>query len=154
MNPRRLRLPDWVTGVAGLALLLLLWAPWYDAAGDDVSGWGAFAVIDLWLALTAALALAVVVLTAVRDTVTIPVTFDVLTFAAGVVAVVLVLIRLLAVPGGDDVGRDWALYVGLAATIAVTWGAFWAMRDESGPALRPPPPVQQMPPPPATAVPA
>lgn len=155
MNVRRLRPADWLSGAAGVALLVLLWAPWYDASGEGVSGWSAFSVIDLWLALSAALAIGVAVLTLVRDSPAIPVTFAVLTFSAGTVAVLLVVIRLLWVPHGDlGTGRDWGLYAGLAAAIAVTWGGFWSMRDETGPGLRPTPPVQTMPAPPATAEPS
>jgi hypothetical protein len=140
MNVRRLRPADWLTGVSGLALLLLLWAPWYGVSDGTINAWSAFAVIDLWLALTALLAIAVPVVTANRDSPALPVAFDVITAAVSVIAVLLVIIRLLAIPGGEVAdSREWGLYLGALATLGTCVGSWWAMRDESAPGLREPP---------------
>ena len=152
MNVRRLRPADWLTGASGLALLLLLWAPWYSVSDGTINAWSAFAIIDLWLALTALLAIAVPLVTAARETPEIPVALDVVTAAVTVFAVLLVVIRLLAVPGGEVVtGREWGVFAGTVAVLGTFFGTWWAMRDESAPALRPPPEVRTMPAPPPGA---
>jgi hypothetical protein len=151
MNLRRVRPADWLTGVSGLALLVLLWAPWYGVADRTVNAWGAFAVIDLWLALTALLAIAVPVVTAARDTPEIPVALGVVTAAVTVIAVLLTLIRLLFLPGDGVDGREWGLYAGALAVLGTFAGAWLAVRDESAPALRRHPDTQVMPAPPPGA---
>jgi hypothetical protein len=148
MSLHRLRPADWVTGASGLVLLVALFLPWYTADGAEVSGWSAFAVVDLWLALTALGALAVLALTAVRDSPAIPVAADVLTWTVAVVAVVLVVVRLLALPG-DATDREWGSVLGALAVLGVCAGAWWAFRDESAPGIRQPASVRAMHAPPA-----
>src|SRR4051794_8303124 len=123
MSLHRLRPADWITGVSGLVLLLALFAPWYAGGGADVSGWGAFAVVDLWLGLTALGALAVLVLTALRDSPAVPVAADVLTWTVALVAVVLVLFRLLALPGDAVTEREWGSVLGALAVLGVFGGS-------------------------------
>jgi carbon starvation protein CstA len=154
MDLHRLRPGDWLTGAAGLALLALLWAPWYAVGDGTLSGWQAFGLIDLWLALTALLALALWVLTATRDSPALPVALDVLTTTVAAIAVLLVLVRLGFEPHGDVVtGREWGLYAGVLAVLVLFGAAVWALRDESGPGLRPPPEPQHLPTPPLGSTP-
>jgi hypothetical protein len=139
MDLRRLRIGDWITGLGGLVLLLSLWAPWYAVGDGDLTAWAAFGLIDLWLLLTALLALAVPVGTALKDSPAVPVALDVITWAVSLIALILVLIRLLAEPHGDVVtGREWGSIAGTLAVLAVFAGAWLAMRDESAPAIRQP----------------
>jgi len=150
MSLHRLRPADWITGVSGLVLLVALFLPWYGADGADVSGWSAFAVVDLWLALTALGALAVLTLTAMRDSPTVPVAADVLTWTVAVVAVLLVVLRLLALPG-EATEREWGSLLGALAVLGVCSGAWWAFRDESAPGIRQPDAIRAMQaPPPGT----
>jgi hypothetical protein len=44
-----------------------------------------------------------------------------------------------------DLGRDWGLWLGAVATLLAAAGAYRALRDESGPSLRPTPEPQRMP---------
>src|SRR4051794_8959118 len=132
MSLRRLRPPDVLTGLAGAALLALLWAPWYSTAGAGLNAWSAFAAVDLWLALTALLAIAVPVVTAARDTTPLPVAVDVVSGTVAAFAVLLVAIRLLVRPGGDAVtGLDWGAVAGAVAVLGACAGSWWALRDES-----------------------
>src|SRR4051794_32458392 len=120
MDLRRVRPADWLTGLAGVAVLALLWAPWYTATGGDLSAWEALTVVDLWLALTALLAIAVPVVTAARDTPAIPVALDVVCGTVAVLAVVLVAVRLAWVPAGDVVTRPaWGAAPGAAPAPAL-----------------------------------
>ncbi len=139
MDVQRLRSGDWITGLGGLVLLLSLWAPWYAVGDGDITAWSAFGLIDLWLVLTALLAIAVPVATALKDSPAVPVALDVVTWAVALIATILVLIRVLAEPQGDIVtGREWGLLVGALAVLTVLAGAWLAMRDESAPGIRQP----------------
>ena len=150
MSLHRLRPADWLTGIAGLSVLLLLFAPWYGVADGTLTGWQAFGVADLWLALTALVAIAVLVVTALRDAPALPVALDVVCTTVAALGVLVVLFRLLDVPHDDVVtGREWGLYAAAVAVPVLLAGAWWAMRDESAPGLRPPPPVRTLPAPPA-----
>jgi len=126
---RRLRTPDWLTGAAGVTLLAGL-------AGHGGEG-GAGTV---WLALVGVLALLVPVVTATRDAPALPVALDVLTVWAGIVSLPVIVVRVLS---ADE--RDWGLWLTAAAVLAVLAGAWWAMRKQAQPGLRPPPELRAMP---------
>jgi len=149
MRPERLRLPDYLAGLSGVLLFASLFAPWYTVDDGTVDGWRSLGLIDLWLGLTALLAIAVPVVTATRDAPALPVAVDVLTTWAASLAAVLVLFRLLFVAGGEAVtGRSWGVVVAAVAVAGTLAGAYWAMRKQDAPGLRPPPEVRAMPTPP------
>jgi len=149
MDLHRLRIPDYVAGLSGLLLLCVLFAPWYELVDGTVDAWRSFGLIDLWLALTALLAISIPVITATREAPALPVAMDVLTTWACVVAAILVVVRLLAVPNAEVVtGRHWGVYAGVVCVAGTFAGAFWAMRKQDAPGLRPHPEIQRMPTPP------
>jgi hypothetical protein len=119
---RRLRAGELIAAAGGVALLALLWMPWYEEA----SAWEAFAVIDVVLLLAAALAVATAVLQATRRSPALPVAGSVLTAVLGIVATVLVLVRVLDAPGE----RAWGLFAGLAAVAALAGGGWVSLRQE------------------------
>jgi hypothetical protein len=125
MDLRRLRTGEWVTGASGLVLAVALFLPWYE----DVTGWEAFTVLDLILALLALAALSVPIVTAGHRVPALPLALQSLTALYGLLCVVLVLIRVLNLPG-DAHGREPGLWIALAAVLGVTAGALLAMRDE------------------------
>lgn len=146
---QRLRTPDWLAGLAGLVLFSSLFAPWYEVVDGTVNGWQALAFIDVWLLITATLAIGILVITATSDAPAMPVAFDVLTVWAALIAAVLVLFRLLSVAYSEVVtGRSWGLFLAAAAVVGVFASAWWAMRHQGQPGLRPPPEVRAMPVPP------
>ncbi len=152
MDLQRLRIGDWITGLGGLVLLVSLWTPWYAVSDGDLSAWSAFGLIDLWLLLTALLAIAVPIATALKDSPAVPVALDVITWAVALMATILVLIRVLAEPRGDVVtGREWGLVLGAVAVLAVLAGSWLAMRDEAAPGIRQPERFEPMPAPPPGA---
>lgn len=127
MDLRRLRVGEWIVGASGLLLVIALFLPWY---GDPSStAWEAFTVLDLILALLALAALSVPIVTATQRVPAVPLAVESLTALFGLVAVVLVLIRVLNLPGDAD-GRDIGLWLGLLATLGITAGGLFAMRDE------------------------
>ena len=151
MDVHRLRRPDWLTGIAGVALLLLLWTPWYTVSDGTLNGWQAFGVMDFWLLLTAALAIALAVVTATKDSPAMPVFMDVVCAAVATISLLLMIFRLLNVPQDDIVtGREWGLYAAAGAVAATCLGAWWAQRDESSPGVRRPE-IQALAAPPANA---
>lgn len=150
MDLHRLRPPDYGAGLFGLLLFCVLFAPWYELADGTVDAWRSFGFVDLWLLLTALLAMSIPVVTATRDAPALPVAMDVLTIWASVVAAVLVVIRLLAVPNAEVVtGRHWGVFAGVVCVAGTFAGACWAVRKQEAPAIRPHPEIQTLPTPPA-----
>jgi hypothetical protein len=147
----RLRPADWVAGLGGVALLVSLFLPWYDVTGVErhLTGWQAFSVIDVILALAAVVGIAVAVTGAVRRTPTMPVGFAVLGVPVGALAVLLALVRVLDPPGPNDL-LDLAVgsWLGLVGALAVAAGAWWSMADERN-RRAPEVPVEVRPAPPA-----
>ena len=150
MDLRRLRVGEWIVGACGLLLLVALFLPWYGDAGPTgayfdrdggagwtvyglvpatVTAWEAFTVLDVILALLALLAISVPVVTATHRVPALPLALESLTALFGLVALVLVLIRVLNLPGEAD-GREIGLWLALAAVLGVTAGALVGMRDE------------------------
>ena len=146
MSLARLRPADWLTGIAGLASLLLLWAPWYSLSDGTINGWQAFGLIDVFIVIAALLGIATWLVTAARDTPELPVVMDVVTAPIASLSALLVLIRLLDLPYAEvTTGREWGVFAGTVAVILVAAGAWMAMRDERAPGLRPGPEVRTMP---------
>jgi hypothetical protein len=125
MDLRRLRAGEWIAALSGLALLVALFMPWYDGE----SGWEAFTVLDLILAVLALAALAIPVVTAGHRVPAVPLAHQSLVTLAGMAELLLVLIRVANLPG-DAEGRDWGLWLGLASTLGIAAGSVVAMRDE------------------------
>ena len=150
MSVSRLRPADWVTGIAGLLSLVLLWAPWYGVSDGTIDAWQAFGLLDLLIVLTALLAIALLIVTATRDTPELPVAMDVLCATLASITALAVIVRLIDVPHSDfTTGREWGVVAGTVVAIAVAAGAWAAMRDERVRDMRPGPEVRAMPAPPA-----
>jgi hypothetical protein len=129
MDLRRLRAGEWITALGGLALLVSLFLPWYDAGATSPSAWESFAILDVILALVGLAAVALLGVTAVQRAPAVPIAMDTLVTLGGVVALLLVLVRTANLPGTAD-GRGPGLWIGLAAVLVITAGAAIAMRDE------------------------
>jgi hypothetical protein len=125
MDLRRLRAGEWVMGGSGLLLLIALFLPWYEG----LSGWEAFTVLDLILALLALAALSVPLVTAWHRVPALPLALESLTVLFAVVGLLLVVVRVLNLPG-DAHGREWGLWLALAAVLAILTAGLAAMRDE------------------------
>jgi len=125
MDLRRLRAGEWIAAVSGPALLVALFVPWYDGR----TGWQSLGVLDVVLAVVALAALAIPVVTAAHRVPALPLAHQSLTTLAGVLASVLVLIRVLNMPDWAA-DREWGLWLALAATLGIVVGCLVAMRDE------------------------
>jgi hypothetical protein len=126
MDLRRLRAGEWIAALSGTALLVSLFLPWY---GGDVSAFQALAISDVILALIAAAAMALLIVTATQGVPAVPVAFAGLVTFSGILAVILVAVRVVWLPDLAD-GREWGLWLGLAAATGVGAGGWIAVRDE------------------------
>jgi hypothetical protein len=152
MDFTRTRGADWLAALGGLLLLISLFLPWYDVRGFGISGWESLSVIDLILALAALLAMAVPLVTAARDSPPVSIAVTIVACTIALLALLLVLIRVIWVPSdGLEAGRDWGLWVGVVGVLVTTVGTWSALRDDTGPSLRPSPEPQRQPVPPAQA---
>jgi hypothetical protein len=129
MDLRRLRAGEWIVGVSGLVLFVALFLPWYADEAGTRTGWQSLGALDVVLAVVALAAVAIPIVTAVHRVPAVPLAHQSLVTLAGLLALVLVLIRVLNMPDWA-VEREWGLWLGLAATVGIVAGALLAMRDE------------------------
>ena len=129
MDLRRLRTGEWIAAVSGAVLLVSLWLPWYSLGVGTASAWESLAVVDVLLALVASAGVALLLITATQSVPAVPIAFSVFVTFAGMAAVILVAVRLLNLPEPVD-GREWGVWLALAASLGLVAGALVAMRDE------------------------
>jgi hypothetical protein len=129
MDLRRLRAGDMVASLSGVALFVSLFLPWYSAEGDEATAWQALSAIDVVLALVAALAVSLLPFTASQRVPAVPIALAAFVTLAGLIGLLLVLVRLANLPGAAD-GREWGLWLGLVAAIGIVAGGAFSMRDE------------------------
>lgn len=106
-------------------------------AGAEATGWQAFAVTDVALAVLAAFGVALLLVTATQRTVAVPIALSGLTALAGSVALLLAGARLLVEVSPDgaagalvDTTRRAGSWLGVAAAAGLALGGWLAMRDE------------------------
>jgi hypothetical protein len=118
-------------------------------ATGDLAAWRVFAVVDVLLAVLAAIAIAVPVVARLADEPAKPIAAAVIASAVGPIAIALVVFRLIDTPTpfGDLQLRPGA-WLALAGALIAWIGSWMALRDESTPgaeapdvALRPASPV-------------
>ena len=139
MRLDRLRGGDLLAGAGGVLLGVALFAPWFGkvnpfcepfpgySCGRNYDALQAFGFTDLVLVLTAVSGVAVAVFAARSDKTDFQVTSASLTVVLAFLATVLVLYRVLEPVGKLD--TRFGLYLGLAACLAVTYGAWRAIRN-------------------------
>jgi hypothetical protein len=142
---RKLRAGDVLAGLGGLALLVVMFFPWFEfvegvsvgtrnVTDAEQSAWEAFALLDVVLAITAVLAVALLVTTALERSPAVPVALQVFGGTIGAITLLWALIRLLNPPGPNVLAdRQWGVWVGVACLAAAVVGMWWSMRDEQRP---------------------
>jgi hypothetical protein len=147
MTLSKVRAGDVLAGVGGVALLAVMFVPWYRflegvyvgsrtiAAGDtQQTAWQALSLTLVPLVLVALLGITLLATTVFQRTQAWPVAAQVFTSAFGVIASIWVLVRLINPPGPNfAAGRLWGAWVGTLLVLVVTAGACWSMRDENRP---------------------
>jgi hypothetical protein len=162
MDLRRVSVWEWLTGLAGLVLLVSLWLPWYGVVGLTANAWVAFTYVDLILALAALGAILLPIVTATQSAAAFPRLWARWLFWLALVAAIFAVIRLINVPGVDtllaggaaDITRKAGGFIGAAAAIAIVVFDWRAKRDTSFPGpLREHPTIDTLPPPTAEQAP-
>ena len=147
MTLGKVRAGDVLAGLAGVALLVDMFFPWYrfidgpytgtrDVAANNTeqSAWQAFHLTLVPLVLLALLGIALLASTVYERTQAWPVAAQVFTVLVGAIASVWTLVRVLNPPGPNFAAdRLWGAWLGLALVLAITTGAWWSMRDADRP---------------------
>ncbi|MEZ0294748.1 MAG: hypothetical protein ACAH82_19610 [Solirubrobacteraceae bacterium] len=144
---RRLRDGEWIALAGAVALVASLFLHWYgtEAGGAEVTAWQAFGILDVVLVLLALVAVALFATQATRSSPAIPVFFSVMTIVAGLLAALLILLRIVFQPGENAlVSVQPGAWLGLVAAVLILVGGWRSARVESMPGM-PPPPVREMP---------
>jgi hypothetical protein len=116
---------------------------WYEHDTGDRTGWEALATSDVVLAVVAADALVLLVVTATQRVPAVPIAYTALLVLLGTVATVLVLVRVAWLPGTAE-ERESGLWLGLAGALGIASGGWIAMRDERR-ATSPPSEIEPVP---------
>jgi Restriction Endonuclease associating with ARP len=132
-----------LAGASGFVLLLAMFLPWYGVdssarlpdgtvvtvSAGDLSAWEAFGVIDIVLAATALLALAVLIVGLITDP---PPALQLTAIGAAAVSTLLIVFRLIDAPDlaidtapdtAYETGRRLGAFLGLVCTAGIAWGA-------------------------------
>ena len=129
----RLRAGEWIALAGGAGVLVSLFLPWHAARARaaTVTGFEALSVTDVLLLLLTLLTIALAVLQATQDSPTKPVGAAVVTVAYGILCTLIVLLRIVNQPGPNEfIDVRAGAWIGLAATMTIVAGAWWAMADE------------------------
>ena len=136
-----------VAGVSAIALLIFMFFPWYGVSTDvpgfsasvTASAWEAFGFIDILLFLVVLVTLGLVGARAMGNVPGgLPAPPGLIVAIAGAVALVLILFRILSLPGPDidiegvDFGRKIGIFLGLIAAGGITFGGYTAMNERAG----------------------
>jgi hypothetical protein len=139
-----------VAGASALALLIFMFFPWYglsaevpgagDVSGANANAWEAFSFIDILLFLVILIAIGLVAARAAGSMPAgLPAPPGMIVAAAGALAVLLILFRLISTPGGDaegfgvevDIGRKIGAFLGLLAAGGIAFGGWTAMNERA-----------------------
>ena len=140
-----------VAAVSGMALILFMFFPWYgfggksvevpgsgtiSTPGADVNAWEAFSAIDLVLFVVAVLAIALAAARAADAMPTgLPTPPANIVLGAGALALLLVLYRIVSVPGPDlegfENGRKIGIFLALLASGGIAFGGYTAMTERT-----------------------
>lgn len=145
LDPARLRQGEILAGVAGLILLVVLFAvPWYGLSGTFAptaaslglpttsTGWDGLTTIRWLLLLTALAALALALAQAACRGPALPACLGVVVIVLGFISTVALIVRVgLDLPGPSHVvERRAGAFIGLAATALILVGGYRSLRQE------------------------
>jgi heme A synthase len=147
MTLNKLRLGDVLAGLGGLALLVVMFFPWFELlegvqdggrivspTDTEQTAWESFGPLLVLLVLSALLGLTLFATTAFERTSAWPVAAQVFGAFFGTITLVWLLIRLLDEPGPDFASDiAWGGWAGLAAVVAIFLGTWLSMREEERP---------------------
>lgn len=149
MDASRLRTGQLIAGVAGVALLLIMFIfSWYGVkdAPDEFGGlnaWEAYSFIDIVLFITIVVAVGLAAAAAMAQRVSLPVAASALTAGLGILSVLLILFRIIVTPDLDvpeldvlglaadiELGVKFGAFLGLIAAAGIAYGGWRSMQEE------------------------
>lgn len=141
MDVTRLRRGELIAAGSGAALIAVMFLPWWGASLEGVplgevagvdnrtaNAWEAASFNDVIWFVTGLAAIGLAAVTATQRRSDLPVAGSALLTALGLLALVLIVVRLVDPPGA--LGREYGVWLGLVAILGVVIGAWLAMRDE------------------------
>jgi hypothetical protein len=147
MDADRLRRGELIAGLSALALLIIMFLPWFGIGGvaeealeqaqdfgfaadveTSANAWESFDFIDIVLLVTVIVAGALAVSAMMAQSVALPVAVSALTAGLGILSTLLVLYRLLDTP--FDASRKFGVFLGLIAAAGIAYGGWLAMQEE------------------------
>jgi hypothetical protein len=159
MDVNRLNRGEQIAGIAGVALILIMFIfDWFSVSaaggiGPSFGGnaWEVFDFIDIVLFITALSAIALALVAASATEVNAPVALSAVTAGLGILSTILVLYRIIDPPDGGlgdliDVSTSIGVWLGLICSAAIAYGGWAAMQEEGatygqvGGGTPPPPP--------------
>lgn len=152
MDFARISFGELVAAGSAAALFIFMFLPWYSgkasisvpgggefSASDNATAWEAFSTIDVLLCVVVLLAIAML---AARAAAAIPANLPappgLIVAAAGAMAVLLILYRLIDAPGAGevsgagidlDIDRKLGIFLGLLAAAGISYGGYTAARE-------------------------
>jgi hypothetical protein len=122
MEPRQIGQGRLIAGLGGLLLFGFLFLPWFSAGGVNESGWEGQSSTDIYMLITAMVAVAAA-LPGTRAMLVPGVTMSgAATLLGGVATVLLIWLSFIDVPSGE--GREVGIYLALVAAILIAVGGF------------------------------
>ena len=142
-----------IAGVSGALLFIFMFFSWFgvdvesavpagipedianqaiEQSGVDTTAnaWQSFDFIDLVLLLAVIASVGFAIIDMSGASVSLPVAGSAVTAGIGALAFLLVLYRLIDPPGGEGVGREIGVWLGLLATAGITYGGYEGMQEE------------------------
>lgn len=140
MDTSRISFGEMVAGVSGLILFIVMFFPWYQVETDgfnaSANAWEAFGFIDILLLLVVLVAVGMAAARAAGAMPAgLPAPPGLIVAAAGGLAILLILIRIISIPGpqievdGIDYDRQIGIFLGLLAAAGITFGGYTAMNE-------------------------
>lgn len=147
MDTSRISFGEMVAGASAVALLIFMFLPWYGVSTEvpgfeasvNANAWEAFSFIDILLFLVILVTLGLVGARATGNLpANLPAPLGLIVAIAGAIALVLIVIRIISIPGPDvdiqgvEFGRKIGIFLGLIAAGGITFGGYTAMNERAG----------------------
>jgi len=142
MDVNQVRRGELIAGVAGVALIIIMFLEWWSIPGGSAAGallsqagfdttfnaWQASDLNDIIWFITALFAVALGLLAASQANLNMPVALSAVTAGLGILSLVLIVIRLIDPPGELD--RSYGVWLGLIAIIGIAYGSWITMQED------------------------
>jgi hypothetical protein len=155
VDTSRLRFGDLIAGGSAVALLIFMFFPWYKvsvkgvpgAGSDSGSAWQSLGPGDLFLLLLILIVIGCVVVRALGAEANVPVPVSTVMLAAGALAALYILFRIISLPGelsdaedqlnalgriggvSVDIGRSFGIFLAFLAALGIAAGSFLSARE-------------------------